>query len=153
MLFRWVLTGSVEINNLSAISLFCRRCANSKNERAKAALERIKKELCLINESAVRSLQEALEESLTLHRLGLFEKLGRSLKTTNCIESLMALVGQRTDKVDYRKNSDQKQRWLATALLDIEPRLNRISGYKHLPELRIAIQRELEIIPKQEAAA
>jgi len=34
---------------------------------------------------------------------------------------------------------------LATALLDIEPRLNKIKGYRHLPQLRLAIQKELEI--------
>jgi len=55
-------------------------------------------------------LHRAYEEILTLHRLGLFEKLGRSLKTSNCIESLMALIGQRTDKVDSWRNSDQKER-------------------------------------------
>ena len=37
--------------------------------------------------------QRAYEEILTLHRLGLLEKVGRSLKTSNCIESLMALIG------------------------------------------------------------
>lgn len=121
-------------------------------EGAKEALRRIKRELSLINESAVRSLEEGLEETLTLHRLGLFEELGRSLKTTNCIESLMALIGQRTDKVDYWRNSNQKQRWLATALLDIEPRLNKIKGYRYLPVLREALQRELGI-PTQEVVA
>lgn len=45
-----------------------------------------------------------------------------SFKTTNVLESVMAQVEQRTGKVDYWKTSDQKQRWLATALLDIEPR-------------------------------
>lgn len=35
---------------------------------------------------------EGLEETLTLHRLGLFEELGRSLKTTNCIENLNGQV-------------------------------------------------------------
>jgi transposase-like protein len=112
---------------------------------AKEGLAKVGRELKPINESAVGSLEEGLEETLTLHRLGLFEELGKSLKTTNCIESLMALIGQKTDKVDYWKNSNQKQRWLATALLDIEPRLNKIKGYKYLPELRIAIQRELGI--------
>jgi len=122
-------------------------------EKAKAALMKVKKELSLINESAVRSLEEGLEETLTLHRLGLFEKLGKSLKTSNSIESVMSLVEQRTHKVDYWKNSNQKQRWLATALLEIEPRLNRIRGYRYLPELRTAIQRELGITSKQEMAA
>jgi len=102
---------------------------------------------------AVRSIEEGLEQALTLHRLGLFEKLGRSLKTSNCIESLVALIGQRTDKVDYWRNSNQKQRWLATALLDIEPRLNRIRGYRYLTELRAAIQRELGIRTNEVVAA
>ena len=79
--------------------------------------------------------------------------LGKSLKTTNCIESLMALIGQRTDKVDYWRNSNQKQRWLATALLDIEPRLNRIRGYRYFPELRTAIQIELGIRTNEVVAA
>jgi hypothetical protein len=56
----------------------------------------------------------------------------------------MALVGQKTNKVDYWKNSDQKQRWLAAALLDIEPRLKKVKGYRYLPQLRIAIQREMK---------
>jgi len=99
-----------------------------------------------MNQSAVRSLDEGLEETLTLHRRRVVQRnVGRSLKTTNCIESLMSLIGQKVDKVDCWKNSNQKQRWLATVLLDVEPRLNKICGYRHLPQLRKAIQRELKI--------
>jgi transposase-like protein len=113
-------------------------------EKAKEKLLKIRKELHLINQSAVNSLDEGLEETLTLHRLGLFRELGISFKTTNCIESLMALIGQKTNKVDYWKNSDQKHRWLAAALLDIEPRLRKVKGYRYLRQLRIVIQREIE---------
>ncbi len=42
-------------------------------------------------------------------------------------------------------HSNQKQRWLATALLDIEPRLRRVMGCLHLKKLREAIKRELRI--------
>ena len=92
----------------------------------------------------MNSLDEGFEETLTLHRLRLFRELGISLKTTNCVESLMALIGQRTDKVDYWRNSDQKHRWLAAALLDIEPRISKIKGHKYLPQLRMSIQRYIE---------
>ncbi len=109
---------------------------------AKAALLWCRQELCLVNASAVASLDEGLEETLTLHRLGLVEALGRSLTTTNCLESIMAQLGQRTDKVDRWRSSDQKQRWVATALLDLEPHLRRIKGYRHLPLLRVALKRE-----------
>ena len=110
---------------------------------AKAALLRCRQELRLLNESAVASLDEGFEETLTLHRLGVFGVLGTSLKTTNCLESINALVGQRTDKVDHWRTSDQKQRWLAAALVDIEPRLRRIKGYRSLPLLRAALQAEI----------
>jgi len=116
---------------------------------AKAGLLRVKKELSLQNESAVRSLEEVFEETLTLHRLGLFRELGISLKTTNSIESLHSLMASRTDKVDHWKNSNQRQRWVATALLDIEPDLRRIKGFRHLPALRHALQVELNLVSNQ----
>ena len=50
-------------------------------EKAKKKFEIIKKELFLINKSAVNSLEEGFEETLTLHRLGMFEKIGISFKT------------------------------------------------------------------------
>ena len=116
---------------------------------AKSALQKIRKELAVINESAAASLDEGMEETLALHRLGLFDKLGRSFKTTNVIESIQARIGQHTDKVDYWKTSDQKHRWIAASLLDIEPRLNKVSGTKYLPLLRTALKRELGLEGKQ----
>jgi transposase-like protein len=112
---------------------------------AKRALQKIRQELGDINESAVASLDEGFEETLTLHRLGLFGLLGRSLKTTNIIESINAQAEERCGRVDYWKNSSQKHRWLASALLDIEPRLRRLCGHRHLPALRAATMKELKI--------
>jgi putative transposase len=109
-------------------------------DEAKAALQRLARELAAVNESASRSLLEGLEEILTLQRLGLSEELGRSFKTTNVIESLNAGIGQRTDKVDHWRNSNQIQRWVAAAALDVEQRLHKVSGYKHLAKLQAALQ-------------
>ena len=113
-------------------------------DKAKRALGKIRAELTLLNASAAASLDEGLEETLTLHRLGIFEELGTSLKTTNALESIHARVESRTGKVDHWKNSEQKQRWLATALLDLEPRLRRIRNYRALPLLREALRRQVE---------
>ena len=82
---------------------------------------------------------------MTLHRLGLFGVLGRSLKTTNGLESVNALVEERCAQVDHWQNSSQRQRWLATALLDIEPRLRKVAGYRHLPKLRAELKQALKI--------
>ena len=93
----------------------------------------------------IRHLAEGLDETLTLHRLGVYGVLGRSLKTTNGLESINTLIEERCAKVDHWQNSSQRQRWLATALLDIEPRLRKVMGYRHLPRLRDALKRELKI--------
>ena len=81
-----------------------------------------------------------MEETLTLHRLGMFPKLSISFKTTNCIENIMRQVGIYTDRVSYWKNSDQRQRWVGTALQEIEPKLRTVRGYRHLRELREAMK-------------
>ena len=109
-------------------------------EAAKKKLNLIKRELAILNQSAVRSLEEGMEETLTLHRLGMFPKLGISLKTTNCIENIMRQVGIYTDRVSYWKNSDQRQRWVGTTLQEIEPKLRIVRGYRHLKELRGAMK-------------
>ena len=115
-------------------------------KEAKAALDTLHRELETVNMSAANSLAEGLEETLTIHHLGLSPELAKSLSMTNCIESVMSQMGQYTDKVDRWHNSDQILRWTATALLDIEPRLNRIIGYRYLSILRTRL---LENVKKQ----
>jgi putative transposase len=119
---------------------------------AKSALEAIVRELEERNLDAAGSLREGFEETLTLHRLGLFTRLGTSLKTTNCIESVMSQVETRCGKVSCWKNSSQKHRWLAATLLDVGPRLRRIRGYRNLPLLREALQEELGWIKSKSVA-
>ncbi len=114
-------------------------------EEAKAALNALRPSLCLMNESALHSLEEGIEETLTLHRLGLMPDLKQSFRTTNCIESLNSMVAQLTRNVKRWTNSNQRSRWLATALLDIEPRLRRVKGFRSLPKLRRALEKDLKL--------
>ena len=71
--------------NISNLSIFR---PSTSYKSAKKTLMAIRKELSLLNQSAVNSLDEGLEETLTLHRLRVFDHLGVSLKTTNAIESI-----------------------------------------------------------------
>jgi len=122
---------------------------------AKAALSTLQRELEQRNQSAAASLAEGFEETLTLQRLGVYELLGQSFRTTNCIESVNALVEERCAKVDCWKSSNQRHRWLAAALLDIEPRLRRVKGHQHLGKLQVALRRalNLEASPNRERLA
>lgn len=125
--------------------------AHASEGDAKRALHRLIRELRVVNESAARSLEEGLEETLTLHRLGVFPELGTSFKTTNLIESVMARVEDKTYRVDRWRTSDQKLRWCAAALLAVEKQFRRVKGYHHLPLLERALL--TKITPSTDAAA
>jgi transposase-like protein len=106
---------------------------------AKRALQRLEQELRIVNASAAASLAEGLDETLTLHRLGVAPELGISFRTTNLLESVMARVEARTQRVARWRTSDQKQRWCAAALLALESQFRRVKGYRHLPLLHQAL--------------
>jgi transposase-like protein len=111
---------------------------------AKEQLEAIASDLEPINKAAYNSLMEGLEQTLTIQRLGLHEKLGRSFTTTNCIESINSQVEKYTRKVKHWMDSDQRYRWVIMGLVEAECRLNRVSGYKHLNKLKEALKKEAE---------
>lgn len=116
---------------------------------AKKQLLQIHAELQTLNRSAARSLQEGLEETLTLHRLGLFRELGRSLKTTNCIEGVNSRLTKYIGKVKNWMHSDQRHRWIAEALVAIERKddsvkpLRRIYNHAELQNLREAMLKRI----------
>lgn len=112
---------------------------------AQRALDRLLRELRLLNASAAASLEEGLEETLTLHRLGVFPALGVSFKTTNLIESVMARLEAKTQKVTRWRTSDQKLRWCASALWAAERQFRRVKGHRQLPLLKQALQARLSL--------
>lgn len=109
---------------------------------AKAQLDTLERTLARENPSAAASLREGLEETLTLHRLGLATVLSRSFATTNVLESINAQVERAIRRVTRWQSGEQKLRWVASALLDLEPRLRRVKGYRALPQLRAALLRQ-----------
>lgn len=115
----------------------------SDHDQAMKALMEIHRELKPINLSAANSLMEGLEETLTLQRLGLFDLLGKSLKTTNGIENLNSQLGKYTGRVKHWKSSDQRHRWVAAGLLEIEKKMRCIDNFKQLPLLRKSLQEEI----------
>jgi hypothetical protein len=52
----------------------------------------------------------------------------------------------RTRNIKRWTPSDQRHRWLAASLLDIEPGLRLVRGYRYLPLLRQALQTEPNLV-------
>lgn len=93
-----------------------------------------------ISPMAARSLQEGLEETLTLQRLGVNDVLVRSLSSTNLIEGCFSRTADCTRRVRRWRGAKMVLRWSAAALLVAENGFRRVRGYRHLPQLEDALQ-------------
>jgi putative transposase len=102
---------------------------------AKQALEGLHHELMHLNPSAARSLNEGLEETLTVHRLHVPLQLRLTLASTNVIESAFSIVERVCLNVKRWHSGDQRERWVGSGLLVAEKQFRRIKGHKQLPIL------------------
>ncbi len=143
----------------SAVRYKMRRAYKMRDEdKARAALEQLLGELLELNPSAARSLQEGLDETLTLHRLEVGETLRQTLSTTNVIESSFSMVGRLCDRVKIWRDGDQRERWMASGLLWAETRWNRVHGYRQIPallqqlHLRLAERADFTVAERGKAA-
>ncbi|MGQ9635872.1 MAG: IS256 family transposase [Bryobacteraceae bacterium] len=114
--------------------------AMSSYEEARKALDSVRLELERINPSAARSLAEGLEETLTIHRLGVPAALRKTLFSTNPIESALSVVEDKCRRVKKWQGGDMKLRWVASGLLFAEEQFRRVKGYRDIPQLVAAIQ-------------
>lgn len=117
---------------------------------AQAALKRLWRELADLNPSAARSLEEGMEETLTVHRLGVGALLRRTLASTNPIESCMSTVRTVTRRVSRWQGGDHIARWTAAGLMEAEKNFRRVKGYRALPALVQRLNPNLQ--PQQEIA-
>ena len=95
--------------------------------------------LSTISHDAEKSLNEAGEELLTVHSLGITGTFRNSLASTNLIESLIGVVKTKTRNVknwDYHPKTkskvsrDKALRWVATAIESHRGKMKRLRGGK-----------------------
>jgi transposase-like protein len=102
---------------------------------AKRALERLHHELMHLNPSAARSLEEGLEETLTVHKLRVPDQLRRTLSCTNVIESAFSIVETVCRNVKRWREGDQIERWVGSGLLVAEQQFRKVIGFRQIPLL------------------
>jgi putative transposase len=116
-------------------------------EEARGALQQVLRELMDLNPSAARSLEEGLEETLTVHRLKVPELLRKSLASTNVIESAFSRVETICRNVKRWRNGDQVERWVGSGLLVAQKRFRRVKGYREIPQVVETLQ---ALVPKKQ---
>ncbi|GAB4536930.1 MAG: hypothetical protein Fur0020_05290 [Thermodesulfovibrionia bacterium] len=99
-------------------------------DKAKESLNLTVKYLERLNPSAAASLREGLEETLTLHKLGVTGLLRKTLSTTNPIESCFSVIRTITGRVKRPRGGNMLQRWAVAALLRAEKKFKRVNGYR-----------------------
>ena len=127
--------------------------AKSTPQEALKELRGCVKWLDTISPSAARSLEEGLEETLTVTRLGLHESLVRTFSSTNLIESCFARTQSWTSRVKRWRGARMVLRWGAAALLFAEKGFRRVRGCDHMNQLIEALQAfHSELAPMNKAA-
>src|SRR5882724_5608298 len=102
---------------------------------AKRALDHLHRELMDLNPSAARSLEEGMEETLTVHKLCVPDQLRRTLSCTNVIESAFSIVETVCRNVKRWRTGDQIERWVGSGLLVAERQFRKVIGFRQIPLL------------------
>jgi hypothetical protein len=110
---------------------------------AEAQLQALARELERTHPGAAGSLREGLSETLTVLRLGVPPTLARTLRSTNCIESMISICRNHSTNVKNWQSGDMALRWCAAGLVEAGKQFRRVNGHLHLPTLRTALQRHV----------
>jgi len=97
-------------------------------DRARTMLVNLGRRLRDEHPGAAASLDEGLDETLSVKRLRLPRKLERQLSTTNAIENLMGSVRELARRVKRWRGGRMIVRWTVTAVADAAKRFRRITG-------------------------
>ena len=124
-------------------------------KKGQQKLEQLADWLDLQHSSAAASLREGLTELFMINRLGLPPELRRCLGSTNVIESPNSGVRRCTRRVKRWRDHSMVVRWVASSLLEMENRFNRIMGYQQLWILEAKLNEVAEAsgIAKQDQVA
>jgi putative transposase len=121
---------------------------------AEADLEALARELDRSHPGAATSLREGLAETLTVIRLGVPPTLARTLRSTNSIESMIAICRDHAANVKRWHDGQMALRWIAAGMGEAANQFRRVNGYLHLPALRSALDATITTVtPSKEDAA
>ena len=120
---------------------------------AEADLEALARELHRSHPGAAASLREGLAETLTVIRLGVPPTLARTLRSTNSIESMIAICRDHAANVKRWQDGQMVLRWIAAGMGEAAKQFRRVNGYLHLPALRSALEATIAVTPAKEDAA
>ena len=129
-----------------------RAFANPDPQAGLRAARELARTLQARHPGAAASLREGLEEMFTVSRLGVSERLARTLTSTNPVESMISIARTTTRNVKRWKDGQMVRRWTAAGMLNAERSFRRVKGCKDMPALVAALARHAEEVTVTTAA-
>jgi transposase-like protein len=93
---------------------------------------------------AAASMREGLEDMFTVRRLGVSDRLARSLTSTNMIESMISIGRDTARNVKRWRDGTMVKRWCAAGMRNAQRAFRRIKGCKDMPTLIATLRRHVE---------
>jgi transposase-like protein len=117
---------------------------------AKRRLLRLASSLEADHPGAAASVEEGLDETLTLQRFGISGTLYKKLRSTNAIENLNSGIATYAKNVKRWQGGSMVVRWVSAAIVEAEKKFRRVQGWRDIEKLVTALE---ELEAKDEAAA
>ena len=108
-------------------------------DKAKATLDKLADSLEYRYPQAADSLREGLDETLTVHKLGIPGLLRQTLSNTNPIESANSVCAGIVRRVSRFKDGETALRHAAAGFMEAERGFRRIKGYRQIPLISNAL--------------
>jgi len=99
-----------------------------------------------VHPDAAASLREGLEEMFTVRRLGVGDRLARTLTNTNAIESMISIGRTTARNVKRWRDGTMVKRWCAAGMLNAQRSFRRVKGCKDMPILVAALARHIDTV-------
>ena len=82
----------------------------------------------------------------TVRRLGVGDRLAKTVMTTNPIESMISVGRTTTRNVKRWRDGTMVKRWAAAGMLNAERSFRRVKGCRDMPTLVAALRRHIETV-------
>lgn len=95
--------------------------------------------ILLASRLALPATDRGMSKTLTVLRLGVSPTLGRTLRSTNSIESMISIARTRSVNVKNWQNGTMALRWCSAGMIEAGKQFRRVNGHLHLAALRVAV--------------
>lgn len=137
----------------SSVKATMRQAYASNNiVHARKLLQNLVRSLKADHPSASASVEEGLEETLTVMAMRLPRTLERFLSTTNAIENLIGSMRALAHRVTRWRDARMIVRWAATCMREASTKFRRVAGHKDMPKLVRALRAHDALEAEREAA-